>query len=123
MSTDFDTRPPAYAPPPPPPAPEPQSPLKRAGSAIAGALALIVELDSREFHDTAEAFERDRLRDAELQLAGYAVLRITWRQLTRHPARVAATLRRGLDLTAHHHGDDRLRRGRTVGTVASRGPR
>ena len=46
MSTDFDTRPPAYAPPPPPPppAPEPppQSPLKRAGSAIAGALALII---------------------------------------------------------------------------------
>ena len=45
MSTDFDTRPPAYAPPPPPPppAPEPrQSPLKRARSAIAGALALII---------------------------------------------------------------------------------
>src|SRR3954469_351866 len=44
VSTDFDTRPPAYAPPPPPPppAPEPQSPLKRAGSAIAGALALII---------------------------------------------------------------------------------
>src|SRR3954465_4533462 len=49
MSTDFETRPPAYAPPPPPPpppAPEapPQSPLKRAGSAIAGALAPIVGL-------------------------------------------------------------------------------
>jgi Zn-dependent protease len=47
MSTDFDTRPPQpYAPPPPPPPPPPpepaQSPLKRAGGAIAGALALIV---------------------------------------------------------------------------------
>jgi Zn-dependent protease len=50
MSTDFDTRaprpyaPPPPPPPPPPPAPEtpPQSPLKRAGSAIAGAIALIV---------------------------------------------------------------------------------
>jgi Zn-dependent protease len=48
MSTDFETRAPRpYAPaqpppPPPPPAPEPQSPFKRAGSAIAGALALII---------------------------------------------------------------------------------
>src|SRR4051794_33574813 len=45
MSTQIETpvRPP---PPPPPPAPEPQrqSPLKRAGGAIAGALALIVSL-------------------------------------------------------------------------------
>jgi Zn-dependent protease len=44
MTTDFDTRPPAptYAPPPPPPPPPHQSPLRRAGSAIAGVLALIV---------------------------------------------------------------------------------
>ena len=87
------------------------------------AARLIVELDSREFHDTVEAFERDRLRDAELQLAGYTVLRITWRRLSQHPGEVAATLWRGLDSTLHHHGDDRLRRGRTVGMVASRGPR
>jgi Zn-dependent protease len=48
MSTDFDTRAPAYAPPPPPPPPPPappeppQSPLRRAGGAIVAALALIV---------------------------------------------------------------------------------
>src|SRR3954447_25191429 len=53
MSTDFDTaRPPApvpYAPPPPPSAPEAprQSPLKRAGGAIAGALALLVSVASK----------------------------------------------------------------------------
>src|SRR3954468_17771711 len=52
MSTDFDTaRPPiAYAPPPPPPPPpvDPPRPfLKRAGGAIAGALALLVSLASK----------------------------------------------------------------------------
>jgi hypothetical protein len=84
---------------------------------------LIGELDGRAFHDTAAAFERDRLRDTDLQLAGYKVLRITWRRLTREPAAVAETLRRGLDSRVHRHGDDRLRRGRTVEMVASRGPR
>jgi Zn-dependent protease len=47
MTTDVHTPAPTYAPPPPPPPPGPtrtprQSPLKRARSAIAGALALIV---------------------------------------------------------------------------------
>lgn len=44
MSTDFAPNPlaPPPPPPPPPPAPDPQSALKRAGGAIAGALALIV---------------------------------------------------------------------------------
>jgi very-short-patch-repair endonuclease len=42
---------------------------------------LIVELDGRAYHDTSRAFERDRLRDAKLQCAGYRVLRITHRRL------------------------------------------
>jgi very-short-patch-repair endonuclease len=31
------------------------------------------------------AFERDRLRDAELQAAGLTVVRVTWRQISDHP--------------------------------------
>ena len=42
---------------------------------------LIVELDSRESHDTHSAFENDRARDRAAQAAGYRVVRVTWRQL------------------------------------------
>jgi very-short-patch-repair endonuclease len=54
---------------------------------------LIVELDSRSFHDDPLAFEADRARDIKLQLAGYRVLRITYRRLTERPAEVAAAIR------------------------------
>jgi very-short-patch-repair endonuclease len=84
---------------------------------------LIVELDSRAHHMTTRAFEDDRDRDEVLQLAGYRVIRITWQRLTRDPAGVVARLRAHLDLPVTYPGDDRLRRGRLVGTVASRGPR
>lgn len=40
----------------------------------------IVEADSRGFHATPIAFERDRRRDRELMRAGYSVLRVTHRQ-------------------------------------------
>jgi hypothetical protein len=52
---------------------------------------LVVELDGRH-HRTAAAFERDRERDAELQLAGYRVLRVTARRLERDPEGVVATV-------------------------------
>jgi Protein of unknown function (DUF559) len=54
---------------------------------------LIVELDSWTFHRGRRAFERDRERLAALQAAGYRVIPITWRRLTRHPAEVAEQLR------------------------------
>lgn len=50
---------------------------------------LIVELDGRAYHDN-HAFERDRERDAELQLAGERVLRVTNRQLEGAPERLVA---------------------------------
>lgn len=53
---------------------------------------LVVELDSRAHHLNPTAFERDRVRDIELQLAGYRVLRITWRRLNEEPERVVAEL-------------------------------
>jgi very-short-patch-repair endonuclease len=57
---------------------------------------LIVELDSWEFHGQRAPFESDRVRDATLQLAGYMVLRITWRRLTEEPDAVAAMIRQAL---------------------------
>ena len=53
---------------------------------------LIVEVDGFAFHSTRVAFERDRLRDADLLAAGYRVIRITWRRLTRQPEAVVASL-------------------------------
>jgi predicted transcriptional regulator of viral defense system len=54
---------------------------------------LIVETDGRATHDTAHAFERDRRRDLDLTLAGWHVIRISWRQVMRNPDRIAAMLR------------------------------
>jgi very-short-patch-repair endonuclease len=52
-----------------------------------------LEADSYEFHGTRHAFERDRRRDQLLRLAGYEPLRITWRQLSRHPEQIVELLR------------------------------
>lgn len=52
----------------------------------------VVEVDGFAFHSSRAAFERDRLRDAELQAAGYRVMRVTWRQLTERPEALTARL-------------------------------
>ena len=57
---------------------------------------LVVEADSRAFHGTAAAFERDRHRDAVLAAQGHRVLRFTWLQVTRAPAEVVAAIRQAL---------------------------
>ena len=54
---------------------------------------LVVETDGAAAHLTPSAFERDRRRDAALQVAGYRVARFTWAQVTREPDAVSATLR------------------------------
>jgi very-short-patch-repair endonuclease len=64
-------------------------PLPAVNASVAGfevdalwpAQRLIVELDGYQYHRTRRAFESDRVRDAELQLAGYRTLRITHRRL------------------------------------------
>jgi very-short-patch-repair endonuclease len=53
---------------------------------------LIVEVDGYQFHSSRWAFERDRRRDAAHTLAGYTVIRITWRQLTEEPMVVVAII-------------------------------
>lgn len=53
---------------------------------------LVVEIDGYAFHRSRTAFEADRKRDADLQLAGYRVLRITWRRLDDEPEAVVAQI-------------------------------
>jgi very-short-patch-repair endonuclease len=48
--------------------------------------SLIVETDGHASHRTRQAFERDRRRDQRLTLAGWRVVRVTWRQLVEDPA-------------------------------------
>jgi very-short-patch-repair endonuclease len=53
-----------------------------------------VELDTFETHGTRAAFERDRLRQEELKLAGIEMIRVTGTRLDREPAEVIARLSR-----------------------------
>lgn len=54
---------------------------------------LIAELDGRAFHDTEDAYERDRVRDRTLSVAGWRVVRVTWRHLHEDGSVLAADLR------------------------------
>ena len=60
---------------------------------------LVVETDGRATHDTPHAFEEDRRRDLALTLAGWHVVRLSWRQVVEGPRRVAALLRSRLRAT------------------------
>jgi very-short-patch-repair endonuclease len=55
---------------------------------------LIIEADSYTYHSMPSAFERDRERDQHLTLAGYTVVRFTYRQVTRQRQAVADRIRR-----------------------------
>jgi hypothetical protein len=57
------------------------------------AARLVVELDGYAAHRTRDAFEEDRERDRLLQLAGFRVLRVTWRQLHRDRRALVRDLR------------------------------
>jgi predicted transcriptional regulator of viral defense system len=63
---------------------------------------LIVEADSRQFHDTDMAFLDDRRREQRLQLAGWRVSRCTWWEIEHEPRRLAETIRALLALTSSH---------------------
>jgi very-short-patch-repair endonuclease len=58
---------------------------------------LVAEVDGYRFHSSRSAFERDRRRDAELNAAGFRVIRVTWRQLVEEPIAVAARIARALE--------------------------
>ena len=56
------------------------------------AARLVVEIDGWRYHRTRRRFEDDRRKDAALQVAGYRVVRITWRRLRYESYAVAAEL-------------------------------
>jgi len=53
---------------------------------------LIMEADSRRFHDTDSAFVSDRKRRQQLELAGWRVSQCTWEEVEREPRRLAQTV-------------------------------
>lgn len=62
------------------------------------AAKLTVEADSWRYHGHRAAFERDRDRDAAMQVGGYRVLRLTHRRMKREPEAIASQIRRLLAL-------------------------
>ncbi len=54
---------------------------------------LIIETDSRRFHDTDMAFLDDRRREQRLQLAGWRVSHCTWWEIEHESRRLADTIR------------------------------
>ena len=52
----------------------------------------VLEADSRDFHATDQAFERDRWRDRELLRVGYSTLRITSRQAEAEATAIAEAI-------------------------------
>jgi very-short-patch-repair endonuclease len=54
---------------------------------------LIVEADSRQFHDTDMAFLDDRRREQRLQLAGWRVAHCAWWEIEHESRRLAETIR------------------------------
>jgi hypothetical protein len=80
------------------PLPRPNVPVRTAARTLEVDLLwpdhrFIVEADSRKFHATEVAFERDHRRDRELMASGYAVLRVSWREAEREPKAVLAVIR------------------------------
>lgn len=59
---------------------------------------IAIEGDGFGFHSDRRAFESDRSRQNDLVLAGWLVLRFTWRQIVHEPDLVAARIRAALDL-------------------------
>jgi very-short-patch-repair endonuclease len=61
---------------------------------------LILEADSRQFHDTDMAFLDDRRREQRLQLAGWRISHCTWWEIEHEPRRLAETIRGLIHMSA-----------------------
>lgn len=59
---------------------------------VFGVPKIAIEADGFAFHTDPEAFQRDRIKQNELSLLGYQVLRFTWLDLTEYPERVIAEI-------------------------------
>ena len=66
------------------------------GDFVWPAQRLVVETDGWQAHGTRQAFETDRLRDANLVAAGWRPVRLAWKRLNQEPGAVAEQLRQML---------------------------
>jgi very-short-patch-repair endonuclease len=57
---------------------------------------IAIEIDGRAWHVAPDRFHRDRRRQNALVLAGWTVLRFTWRDLAQRPEQVIAEIRAAL---------------------------
>ena len=57
---------------------------------------IAIELDGKDAHQTAKAFEGDRVRDNRLEIDGWVVLRYTWLRFTTEPDEIVAEVRAAL---------------------------
>ena len=57
----------------------------------------VVQLDGFAFHRTRRDHQRDASTDADLELAGYRVMRLTWDDVVRHDRRTLRRVARSLD--------------------------
>jgi len=85
------------------PAPEPENPVVIGGAKYILDLAypelkVCIELDDKGSHMTDLAFESDRIRENQLTLAGWLVLRYTWDRLVSEPDVIVAEVRAALRL-------------------------
>ena len=55
-----------------------------------------IEIDGWAFHSDQAAFQNDRVRQNRLALQGWQVLRFTWLDLTQHPERLLAAIRKAI---------------------------
>jgi very-short-patch-repair endonuclease len=60
------------------------------------AQCLVVEIDGFTYHSGARAYDRDRVRDDELEAAGYRVRRVTYSQIRDDPHATVARVARAL---------------------------
>lgn len=58
---------------------------------------ILIEGDSRRWHGTFDAFETDRSRDNAAQIAGWIVIRVTWRMIKDEPSKVLQTVKAALE--------------------------
>jgi very-short-patch-repair endonuclease len=67
--------------------------LAGVGDVVFPEAQVVIEVDGFAYHSTRDDFERDRRRQNRLVVAGWTVLRFTWRDLTERPEYVVNTVR------------------------------
>ena len=68
------------------------------GDCVHEASGIVVEVDGRAWHSTAQRFQRDRTRQNMLANGDWHILRFTWEDLTQRPAAVMASIEAALAL-------------------------